>query len=382
MKYLLGLACMFLSMISLAQSIGLHIDDSQNVLFGDSIPGPGDKLIWIPAEGAFWSGGIWTDKMFDLDSMGRRSFVGGGANNTARGQQSFVGGGTLNSASDYDSFVGGGHKNSASENRSFVGGGELNSASGDNSFIGGGARNSSSAFNSFVGGGQRNMASGRNSFVGGGEGLFVQSRNEAAFGSYNLDYTPMLDSTDRLFVIGNGTSAMDRSNAMTVLKSGLVGIGTATPDQLLTLSAPDEPILRFERSDPDRWDWEVYAKGGHLHFRGGADTIGTSLTDLVTFQSDSSIVVAGLAGMGERDLCVDAEGRLKICASPSPPPMGVISHTPEAIETRQVTIDFKKVNTTQQFKIDEQQQEIEDLHTRVAQLEKLIMNTIKSIQNE
>jgi len=74
-----------------------------------------------------------------------------------------------------------------------------------------------------------------------------------------------------------------------------VGIGTTSPDQLLTISAPDQPILRFDRSGVGTWDWELYsAAGGGLHFRGGDDNVGSGLTDLVTFGGNGNIEVKGV----------------------------------------------------------------------------------------
>jgi hypothetical protein len=65
------------------------------------------------------------------------------------------------------------------------------------------------------------------------------SYGETAIGIFNTAYTPIgtteFNAADRLFVIGNGTFGAG-SNAMTVLKSGNVGIGTATPTQKLEVS--------------------------------------------------------------------------------------------------------------------------------------------------
>lgn len=63
------------------------------------------------------------------------------------------------------------------------------------------------------------------------------SAHETVIGSYNTLYTPVSTTSwnvnDRLFVIGKGTNDGARSNAMTVMKNGDVGIGTDTPDALL-----------------------------------------------------------------------------------------------------------------------------------------------------
>ncbi len=72
--------------------------------------------------------------------------------------------------------------------------------------------------------GHRSMAMGQNTTA--------KSFSETVVGRWNTDYTPGSSTTwnvnDRLFVIGNGTASGSRSNAMTVLKSGRVGLQTIT----------------------------------------------------------------------------------------------------------------------------------------------------------
>jgi hypothetical protein len=63
------------------------------------------------------------------------------------------------------------------------------------------------------------------------------SAYETVMGSYNTDYVTGNISdwvpTDRLFVVGNGPNSSTRSNALTILKNGNVGIGNITPTALL-----------------------------------------------------------------------------------------------------------------------------------------------------
>jgi len=72
-----------------------------------------------------------------------------------------------------------------------------------------------------------------------GDNLVAPSANEIAFGQYNLSYTPVnaagWDPADRLFSIGVGMSGSP-SNALTILKSGAVGIGTTTPASILEVN--------------------------------------------------------------------------------------------------------------------------------------------------
>jgi hypothetical protein len=76
--------------------------------------------------------------------------------------------------------------------------------------------------------------------------VYARSFCEAIFGHYSTDYTPAslnsINANDRLFVIGNGTSLSDRSNAVTVLKNGRIGIGTDTPDLLMEIRGPESAI--------------------------------------------------------------------------------------------------------------------------------------------
>ena len=65
-------------------------------------------------------------------------------------------------------------------------------------------------------------------------GAFVTSASgyETVIGRYDLTYTPASttgwNSTDRLFVLANGTGSGTRSNAMTVLKNGRIGLQSVT----------------------------------------------------------------------------------------------------------------------------------------------------------
>jgi hypothetical protein len=86
-------------------------------------------------------------------------------------------------------------------------------------------------------------ASGDNSTAMGYRTI-APSYCETAIGSYNTEYTPTEDwawrANDRLFVVGNGTGDTQRSNALTILKNGRVGVGTDTPSELLHIANTDD----------------------------------------------------------------------------------------------------------------------------------------------
>jgi len=73
-----------------------------------------------------------------------------------------------------------------------------------------------------------------------GSGTRAPSYRETAMGIFNTDYTPSSTTnfvnSDRLFVIGNGTGSLGRSDAVTVLKNGNTGIGTSAPQERLHIA--------------------------------------------------------------------------------------------------------------------------------------------------
>ncbi len=82
-----------------------------------------------------------------------------------------------------------------------------------------------------------------------GVDVTAQSYAETTIGRFNELYTPISatdpELEDRLFVIGNGTSNTNRSNALTILKNGKTGLGTTTPDTsaILDINSTDAGIL-------------------------------------------------------------------------------------------------------------------------------------------
>lgn len=104
---------------------------------------------------------------------------------------------------------------------------------------------SSFAMGSFtVAGAAGSLATGNGTLASGnysssfGSGTRAQSYSSMAIGTYNLgggNFQAWV-STDPVFEIGNGTSDMDRSNALIVLKNGHVGLGTNSPNNRLQIT--------------------------------------------------------------------------------------------------------------------------------------------------
>jgi hypothetical protein len=159
--------------------------------------------------------------------------------------------------------------------------------------------------------GDNNKASGPNSFALGvasvasgstatAMGYFVNATAmlSTAVGSYNLGSgTPdSWVSTDPIFEIGNGIPGSTRSNAVTVLKNGSIGIGTHTPSQKLHIkgSAAGNAVLLIE---PNKWtaagDYGEVRFGDVNHYIRGEHTTGMTFYDANKFSFSG-----GYIGMG------------------------------------------------------------------------------------
>jgi hypothetical protein len=128
------------------------------------------------------------------------------------------------------------------------------------------------------------------------------SAYETAIGIFTTNYSPLsttgFNSSDRLFVIGNGTSQSTRSNAMTVLKNGNVGIGTSSPQTPLHIKG-NGPILNLEGSDHGYIQWfpQGFSAGRKAYL--GFPNVGSTdlvITNEFTSGSDNIILQPGTNG--------------------------------------------------------------------------------------
>ncbi|MEM7374738.1 MAG: tail fiber domain-containing protein [Bacteroidota bacterium] len=119
--------------------------------------------------------------------------------------------------------------------------------------------------------GENSTALGYYAFASGKFGIAIGTRisapslSETAMGIYHTTYTPAnatgFDSNDRLFILGNGTSSSNRSDALTILKNGKTLIGNGTPgDRLQVEAASGENALRVRIAGTTRL--RVLSNGG------------------------------------------------------------------------------------------------------------------------
>jgi hypothetical protein len=153
------------------------------------LSGAGVRMMWIPTKKAFRAGEI-TGTQWDDALIGPWTFAAG-YNTTALGYMSAVFG--FN-----------------------------NAAYGDYSFNAGTGAVSDGNSSAVFGVGNRAKF---------WSGTVVGNWNDSTAGSQTFSNDPL----NRVFQIGNGTNNFSRSNAMTVLENGKVGIGTVTPAYMLTV---------------------------------------------------------------------------------------------------------------------------------------------------
>ena len=104
--------------------------------------------------------------------------------------------------------------------------GRLNTATEINTYIIGQQNQNNAEFALVVN--RNNVADGNYNFVAGTENT-GRSYGEAVFGHFSTNYVATgvgnaIVPTDRLFSIGNGATNATRSNAMTILQSGNMGL--------------------------------------------------------------------------------------------------------------------------------------------------------------
>jgi hypothetical protein len=182
------------------------------------VSGAGTRMMWYPDKAAFRAGQV-IGTQWDAGNIGNYSTALGWST-IASGDYSLAVGLDARAIGDYSFACG----------RAVVPSGEYSTA------IGNGIT-SSGRYSLGIG---QNIMSTGNFSTAIGERVEAPSYGETVIGCYNSLYTPASgttwNATDRIFVIGNGTSLSTRSNAITVLKNGNTGLGTANPGAKLEIA--------------------------------------------------------------------------------------------------------------------------------------------------
>jgi hypothetical protein len=172
-----------------------------------------------PLDTADPNNGVGTE--WDSDNLGSSSFASG-SNTKAAGYISTAMGSRTVASGNY-SFATGNSAIASGNNSTAMG--SYTEASGESSTTMGSGGEASAYFSTAM-----------------GVDNYARSYGETAIGHFSKDYTPIgtdyIVGTDRLFVIGNGTSVSTtgRSNALTVLQNGYISIGGYEPSSLLEIA--------------------------------------------------------------------------------------------------------------------------------------------------
>ena len=229
--------------INTAQPLAmLHVQDSNVVFTGPlnlpgnpgnpPVSGSGTRMMWYANQGAFRSGKV-TGAEWNKDSIGDYS-VALGLNTKAMHTASFAAGQQTNasgpSSTAFGTFTKALEESSTAMGQSTIASGYISTAFGNMTRAIGSASTAT---------GSLSVAEGYNSFSAG---LNTKAKSYicAAFGRFN-DTSSISHITwqlmDPLFIIGNGFNDYTRSNALTVLKNGNIGIGIPNPGFLLNFSS-------------------------------------------------------------------------------------------------------------------------------------------------
>ena len=220
--------------VGISPKTSFHVGNGHRVLFGLDTLGNGDKLMWLPDLHAFRVGTVAsgaTSTYWNKDSIGLYSFASG-LNTRAQGFGATAMGRDTEASNSY-AFASGYFSNAD---------GQYSTAMGFNTDAYGlgstalGYSTDAEANYSLAGG---YFAEAQAIYsIALGNAVQAQSYASMAVGRYNVgggNATSWV-TTDPLFEIGNGTGPSTKSNALTVLKNGNIGIGTPFPSDALQVN--------------------------------------------------------------------------------------------------------------------------------------------------
>jgi len=203
--------------------------------------GAGTRMMWYPRKAAFRAGNVdgsqWNDSnigdystAMGFDTTASANYSTAIGNNTiANGEGSFAIGYYSTASGTYSTAMG---ENTTANGEASLSIGNITQASGDFST----AMGEGTLASNYV-----SVAMGENTKANGdfstaiGEGTLANGYASFAMGRFNVGAGTATSwvTTDPLFEIGIGADANHKANALTVLKNGNIGIGTATPSTKL-----------------------------------------------------------------------------------------------------------------------------------------------------
>ncbi len=315
MKYFFGLITLIVltATSALAQNVGigisnpaarLHVTDS-NVIFSTvndvtgngylALSGAGTRLMWIPFSGAFRVGTV-EGNQWDKDSIGIFSNAIG-YNSKATGGFSFAAGMENVARGTYAIALG---RNTLAGGQSSFSTGYQAKALGEGSFAAGYSTNSIGLYSAALGNSTRTLGDNALSL---GLGTVAKAKNSLVLGQFN----DTLSAPTGLLVIGNGTSATNRSNLLTVDVNGntdvtgFVRMGKASDGspgiKMKKIFVPIGPIENATMNIPLNngiTDSKVLAVSALLTYPGGTSKIPPGYTDAPGYEYHIQVQYNGI----------------------------------------------------------------------------------------
>jgi len=209
------------------------------------ISGAGTRMMWYPDKAAFRAG-IVSGSEWDQANVGVYSMAWG-YNTTASAIAAMAMGYSTTASGSYSTAIG---YNTTASGLYATAMGYSAIASGSYSTATGHGSTSSGSRSTAMGYGT--TASGQNS-TAMGQNTTAEAYNSLAIGRYNVGggVGGSWLVSDPLFEVGIGTGpgTNDRANALTVLKNGKIGLGTATPDEVLHVEGTIEVDQKIQAND-------------------------------------------------------------------------------------------------------------------------------------
>lgn len=309
----------------------LHVQDS-SVVFSATpqalspghppVSGAGIRMMWYPDKSAFRAGRV-TGTHWDKDSIGFFSMALG-YNTKARANSSVAFGNATVATGNYSLATGAFTKASGTSSTAMgeltnasawasTAIGLLTTASGNQATAMGyfaKATNSQSTSMGFatIASGEQSTALGYGSVASGNialaTGRFSTSKSYGGtvIGTYNdstnAASSTLIDPLNRVFQIGNGTANNARSNAMTVLQNGNIGIGTTTPGFLLNFPSSLGDKISLWGSSGNHYGFGVQASLLQIHSETSSTDIAFGYGSSSSFTETMRIKGNGNVGIG------------------------------------------------------------------------------------
>jgi hypothetical protein len=268
-------------------------------IFDPPASGAGSRMMWYSAKAAFRVGTVnGTD--WDKDNIGNQSFAGG-FNTKAAGFGSFSMGSSNISSGSVAAAIG--YNNNASGDAAMILGTSSTASGFTSTSIGTG---NFAIGNYAISMGSANWAVADNSIAMGTSNV-TRAVSSTALGYHNVALSPNslvigayndTTLTDKLFEIGNGSFGA-RSNALTVLRNGNMGIGITNPTNLLTFAAiGGKKISLFPGGTGDAGmgifpnEFRQYSDNPNADITFGYDSYSTGFSEKVRFEAN------GMVGIG------------------------------------------------------------------------------------